>query len=712
MIFKFCIIIARSLICDSINIVMKYSIFFLRKYFLEIIVFIVGAVTMVIEILGISIIASTFGNALLVSSNLIGIILLGLSGGYYFGGKLADKKNSPHIFSWILISAAVFIGTSLVFYDYISLFVRFHIPDVALGSLMVMSILFLVPAVLLGGILPYALKIKITSAENIGKKGGLLYALSSIGSVVGTLITPYVLISFFNFTYILLGISFILIVLGTLWHKPNRIFLIFLPLIAILFHVTSGFTYTPIFPNNKLSVDGSVVIDRTKMKKIDDAISQYSRIEIYDAFDEKAQKPMRIMRVNHEMHSGAYLDSDYLVFDYARYNRLGGHFNPSSTTALLIGGGGYSYAKFFLGDTPLFDQEKRWSLNGKIFSNNKKVTVPILLSTDPKRLKVERKLIYKDEAAPVGREIEGTKNFINAHNQMPGREILVSNAEINDTGLTCNTGYIHVHETREDGKPGEVISKDYYLHEPRNIIGHSEEIQGSNKNVGVKLDRPAKDGEILYVMLHRDNCNHRFDPIQVDGYENMQNLDVVEIDPKTTEFAKKYFDLLTDDPRLRIFHEDGRTYINTTKNKYDIVYVDAFKSFYSVPFQLSTKESAQKLYDILNPNGIVIFNIPSALSGPMGKSFQAQYKTLAQIFPQLKVYAVSSPDNETAVQNIIIIAFKSKDGIRTFPNDDREINDQLKNEWIPNIEPNTPILTDDFAPVDYFINKLINIPTM
>ncbi len=691
---------------------LTYVWHFLHTHFLEIIVLTTGIITMILEVLGLSIIASTFGNALTVSSNLIGIILLGLSGGYYFGGKWADKTTDLRIFSGLLLVAGAFIGIIFTFQNYISLFIRFHITDVAIGSFVAIAILFLIPNILLGAVLPYALKLKTKVIHNSGVTSGIFYALSAIGSVFATFLTAFLLIPYVSYFTTLLALSFVLILLGALWHKDHNKYLLAIPVIFLVFYFGHTVVYTPVFSSNMLSVDGSVIIDRTKMKEIDDVVSQYSRIQIYDAYDEKAQKPMRIMRVNHEMHSGSYLDSDYLVFEYARYNRLGGHFNPDATTALLIGGGGYSYAKFFLGDTPLFDQEKKWSLDGKIYDNGGKVTVPIILSTDPKELAAKRKLIYQATGTPVGAEVEGTKNFIDAQNQVPNAEVLVDKAEINDTGMPCETGYVHVHETKEDGKPGEVISGDYYLHKPRGIIGHSDEIAGSNKDVEVKLDRAPKNGETVYVMLHRDNCNHRFDPIDTDGYENMQKLDVVEIDPMTTELAKKYFGLITDDPRLHIYHEDGRTYINNTKSTYDIVYVDAFRSFYSVPFQLSTIESAQKLYDILNPNGVVVFNIPSALGGTMGKSFQAEYKTLSQVFPHLKVYAVTDPNNETVVQNIIIVGFKSTNPPRTFPNDNSEINDQLTHEWTPHLEPGTPILTDDFAPVDYFINKLIDIPTM
>jgi spermidine synthase len=61
------------------------------------------------------------------------------------------------------------------------------------------------------------------------------------------------------------------------------------------------------------------------------------------------------------------------------------------------------------------------------------------------------------------------------------------------------------------------------------------------------------------------------------------SIDVVEIDPGLTRLAKKYFNL-PDDPRLNIIHDDGRIFLNRTKNRYDAVFMDAYKSLITIPF--------------------------------------------------------------------------------------------------------------------------------
>jgi spermidine synthase len=227
--------------------------------------------------------------------------------------------------------------------------------------------------------------------------------------------------------------------------------------------------------------------------------------------------------------------------------------------------------------------------------------------------------------------------------------------------------------------------------------------------VPLELERPLRDGEVLYAMLHRDNGNGRFDSLLVDGYEQIESLDVVEIDPRTTALSADYFHLNIHDPRLRIFNEDGRTFINRRAESYDIIYVDAFQSFYGIPWQLTTVEAVRRLHARLHENGVVVVNVPSALEGPSSKLFQAELKTYLAVFPEVRTYAVTSTEERTIVQNIILVAFKNKDTIRTSANDDKEINEQLTHEWRGSLDPNTQILTDDFAPTDYYTNVFADL---
>lgn len=182
-------------------------------------------------------------------------------------------------------------------------------------------------------------------------------------------------------------------------------------------------------------------------------------------------------------------------------------------------------------------------------------------------------------------------------------------------------------------------------------------------------------------------------------------IDVVEIDPMITELAKKYFKL-KENPRLTIYHEDGRVFLNKTQNKYDVIFGDAFSSQYSLPYQLTTKEAVQKKFDILEENGIVVLNIISSIKGEKGKFLRAEYATYKNVFPQVYLFPVSAPTNGYKVQNIILVALKSNIE-QIFMSDNPEINNYLKHKWTEKISEDMHVLTDDFAPVDYYISKTI-----
>ncbi len=187
-------------------------------------------------------------------------------------------------------------------------------------------------------------------------------------------------------------------------------------------------------------------------------------------------------------------------------------------------------------------------------------------------------------------------------------------------------------------------------------------------------------------------------------------IDVVEIDPGLTRLARKYFNL-PDDPRLKIFHEDGRTFINRSDNTYDAIFMDAYKSMLTVPFQLTTVEAVQHLYDMLNEDGAVFANIISSLSPDNNQFLLAQTATYREVFPQVYLFAVQYPNpTETEkeyFQNIMLVALKSTDK-PDFRSKDPELNAYLQHRInLPGIDK-AEILTDEYAPVEYFASKVLD----
>jgi spermidine synthase len=177
-------------------------------------------------------------------------------------------------------------------------------------------------------------------------------------------------------------------------------------------------------------------------------------------------------------------------------------------------------------------------------------------------------------------------------------------------------------------------------------------------------------------------------------------MDVVEIDPGMTEIARKYFGL-QDDPRLTIIHEDARTFLNENSEKYDVIFGDAFNAASSIPFQLTTIEAVQKEYDALNDGGAIIVNLISAIEGDGGKFARAEYTTYLAVFSQVYLFAVQNPGGGADVQNVMLVAVKTEQE-PTWTTDDAELQDYFSHRWITPIPQDLPVLTDDFAPVEYY----------
>jgi len=182
-------------------------------------------------------------------------------------------------------------------------------------------------------------------------------------------------------------------------------------------------------------------------------------------------------------------------------------------------------------------------------------------------------------------------------------------------------------------------------------------------------------------------------------------IDVAEIDPGMTELARKHFDLV-DNSRLRIIHEDGRTFINRTTKRYDAIFCDAFASLYTIPFQLTTRESVTQMHRLLNANGVVLVNVISAINGDEGQFLRAEYATYKSVFPQVWLFPVTAPGNGMLSQNVMLVALKS-DKKPSFISRNPELNEYLAHVWSGNIPSDVPVLTDDHAPVDRYITIML-----
>lgn len=182
-------------------------------------------------------------------------------------------------------------------------------------------------------------------------------------------------------------------------------------------------------------------------------------------------------------------------------------------------------------------------------------------------------------------------------------------------------------------------------------------------------------------------------------------LDVVEIDPGLTRIARKYFGL-KDHPRMNIFHQDGRIYLNRTKKKYDVIYMDAYKSLLTIPYQLTTLEAVREMHDRLTTDGVVLANVISTMDPSNNYFLRAELATYREVFPRVLLFAVRDPEDTELLQNFMIVGLKSSLKV-PLESDDPELQKYLSHIVTLDIPSDLPVLTDEYAPVDFYTNKLL-----
>jgi spermidine synthase len=176
----------------------------------------------------------------------------------------------------------------------------------------------------------------------------------------------------------------------------------------------------------------------------------------------------------------------------------------------------------------------------------------------------------------------------------------------------------------------------------------------------------------------------------------------VELDPAVAELSRKYFGI-RDEPNFALETRDGRLFLAQSKDKYDIILLDAYRGPF-VPFHLLTKEFYRIVKDHLNEGGVVAQNVETTTM-----LFDAAMKTIGTAFPQIETY--KSDDNvvtvaydgaERKAEDLVAVA-GARDktyGLR-YPLagmlTDRkrvDLNDAQT------IDAKAQVLTDDFAPVE------------
>lgn len=294
-----------------------------------------GALVMVIEVLGSRVIGPFFGVSLFVWTSLIAVTLISLSLGYAIGGHIADKRGTAEYLYGIILLA----GVAVLLIPFLkSAVLKFCLPlGLRWGAFVSTALLFGPALFLLGCVSPYLVKIAASELKSIGRTVGGLYALSTVGSVIGTVLTGFVLIAY-------LGVDSIFYLVGTL--------LVFLALVFFVFfrriRWAASLAALPfiIFLTDTDAIPDKVMKNGTRVSMVASHDSYYGNLKVVEY--SYGNKRTRELIIDGLIQGGIDVNSGQSIYAYSYYLTLLPYaLHPEIERALVIGMGAGIVPRWF-----------------------------------------------------------------------------------------------------------------------------------------------------------------------------------------------------------------------------------------------------------------------------------------------------------------------------------------------------------------------------
>ncbi len=284
-----------------------------------------GALVMVIEVMGSRVIGPFFGVSLFVWTGLITVTLVALSIGYALGGILSDRKSSPdYLYAIVFIAGLLVMAIPLLRKPVLMTFLSY---DLRMGSFLSSAVLFGPSLLLLGCISPYVVKLAAREVRNIGRIVGIFYAISTIGSFLGTIVAGYVLIAFFDVYTIFLAAGLMLVLISCVYfvffRKKFPLLLIFIILLVVALQYSE-----PLI--SKVTQDGTVVKEVLRKE------TYYGTIKVVDySF---GTMHTRELMLDGQIQGGIDLSNNESVYAFAYYLEMLPYLmNPEGKSCLVVG---------------------------------------------------------------------------------------------------------------------------------------------------------------------------------------------------------------------------------------------------------------------------------------------------------------------------------------------------------------------------------------
>ncbi|MFA5413012.1 MAG: fused MFS/spermidine synthase [Patescibacteria group bacterium] len=296
----------------------------------SLIVFVSSFCLMVLELVAGRLMAPYLGVSLYTWTSIIGIILAGISLGNYLGGRLADQKLSRQILGSTFFLAGISSAAVLYLVPTLGTVLgKMNLP-LALSTFLFSLVIFFPASMFLGCISPMVIKFDLKNLEQTGRTVGKIYAMSTLGSILGTFATGFFLISLFSTKYVVIGISAILIILGIIIFGQGR----------GLLKDKANIIFSLIFV-------GSFFLPQNCDKE-----TNYYCIKA-TATETASEAQGYVLKLDHLIHSFVYPgQEEILTYEYEKlYKFLTDYWLNENRTnnfsSLFLGGGGYTLPRYF-----------------------------------------------------------------------------------------------------------------------------------------------------------------------------------------------------------------------------------------------------------------------------------------------------------------------------------------------------------------------------
>jgi predicted membrane-bound spermidine synthase len=291
--------------------------------FLLLTTFISGMSIMSLEMSASRLIAPYFGTSLFVWTNIIGVTMISLSLGYYYGGKIVDKRPFPDLLFGVILATGVF-----------SVLIPFIAPRVMelsvraintgnagifYGSLLGTVLLFMPPITALAAVAPFIIRLTTKDSTTYGFTAGRIFAFSTVGSIIGTFLPVLLFIPLIGTKNTILIFGFILTFLGLFGLGKKRIagFAVLILLLAL-------------FTGSARNVEGAIL----------------ERESVHNYIQVLEKDGVLYLKLNegYAYHS-IYNPESIIVNGVWDYFNLLPLINPGATNALIIGLAGGTVAR-------------------------------------------------------------------------------------------------------------------------------------------------------------------------------------------------------------------------------------------------------------------------------------------------------------------------------------------------------------------------------